>query len=55
MTAILAVTWLALRVVERLMQHVGPILMGVLSRLLGLLLGALAGQSVLDGRRDAAL
>lgn len=45
----LAVTWGALLVAGRLARAMGPTLIGVASRLLGLLLGALAAQYVLDG------
>lgn len=47
--ATLAVTWGALVVAGRLARAMGPTLIGVASRLLGLLLGALAAQYVLDG------
>ncbi len=45
----LGVTWGALLVAGRLARAMGPTLIGVASRLLGLLLGALAAQYVLDG------
>lgn len=45
----LAVTWAALLLAGRLARVVGATLIGVASRLLGLLLGALAAQYVLDG------
>lgn len=47
--ATLALTWGALLVAGRLARAMGPTLIGVASRLLGLLLGALAAQYVLDG------
>jgi multiple antibiotic resistance protein len=47
--ATLGVTWGALLVAGRLARATGPTLIGVASRLLGLLLGALAAQYVLDG------
>lgn len=50
--AALGLTWLALQVASRLARVMGPTLIGVLSRLLGLLLGALAAQYVVDGIRD---
>lgn len=49
----LLATWLALLLAARLDRLLGPTLIGVLSRLLGLLLGALAVQYVLDGVRTA--
>lgn len=49
----LGLTWVALLVASRLARVMGPTLIGVLSRLLGLLLGALAAQYVVDGIRDA--
>ncbi|MCX8101298.1 MAG: MarC family protein [Geminicoccaceae bacterium] len=51
LAAVLAATWLALAAASRLDRLLGPTLIGVLSRLLGLLLGALAAQYVLDGLR----
>ncbi len=51
--AALGLTWAALLVASRLARAMGPTLIGVLSRLLGLLLGALAAQYVVDGIRDA--
>lgn len=51
--AALGLTWVALLVASRLARVMGPTLIGVLSRLLGLLLGALAAQYVVDGIRDA--
>ncbi len=45
----MAVTWLALLAAGRLARVAGPTLIGVASRLFGLLLGALAAQYVLDG------
>lgn len=45
----LALTWAGLLVASRLARAMGPTLIGVLSRLLGLLLGALAVQYVVDG------
>ncbi len=45
----MAITWLALLLAGRLARIAGPTLIGVASRLLGLLLGALAAQYVLDG------
>jgi multiple antibiotic resistance protein len=47
--ATMAITWSALFVAGRLARALGPTLIGVASRLLGLLLGALAAQYVLDG------
>jgi multiple antibiotic resistance protein len=47
--ATMAVTWAALLVAGRIARAMGPTLIGVASRLLGLLLGALAAQYVLDG------
>ncbi|MCL6606529.1 MAG: MarC family protein [Geminicoccaceae bacterium] len=47
--ATMALTWAALLVAGRLARAMGPTLIGVTSRLLGLLLGALAAQYVLDG------
>jgi multiple antibiotic resistance protein len=47
--ATMALTWAALLVAGRLARAMGPTLIGVASRLLGLLLGALAAQYVLDG------
>lgn len=49
----IAATWLALSLAAPLDRLLGPTLIGVLSRLLGLLLGALAVQYVLDGVRAA--
>ncbi|MCS7269342.1 MAG: MarC family protein [Geminicoccaceae bacterium] len=49
--AVLAATWLALAAGARLARFLGPTLIAVLSRLLGLLLGALAAQYLLDGLR----
>lgn len=53
--AVLAATWLALAAGARLARFFGPTLISVLSRLLGLLLGALAAQYVLDGLRTSLL
>lgn len=53
MLLVLALTWLAFRLGELLQRRLGPTVINVLSRLLGLLLGALAVQYVLDGLRGA--
>jgi multiple antibiotic resistance protein len=50
---VLGVTWLAFRLADLLQRRLGPTVINVLSRLLGLLLGALAVQYVLDGIADA--
>lgn len=53
--ATLALTWAALLVASRVARVAGPTLIGLASRLLGLLLGALAVQYVIDGVRSALL
>lgn len=53
MLLVLALTWLAFRLADLLQRRLGPTVINVLSRLLGLLLGALAVQYVLDGLRGA--
>ncbi len=49
---IMAATYLALLLGNRIQQYLGPTMINVLSRLLGLLLGALAMQYVIDGLRQ---
>ncbi len=51
--AVLALTWLAFRLAQHLHGLVGGEPVAVLSRILGLLLGALATQYVIDGVREA--
>jgi len=46
---VLLLTWLVFRLAERLERWLRPTLIAVLSRLFGLLLGALAAQYVIDG------
>lgn len=53
LATVLALTWLALRLAEILQRRLGQTVINLLSRLLGLLLGALAVQYVLDGIRAA--
>ena len=48
----MAATYLALLLANRIQRYLGPTMIGVLSRLLGLLLGALAMQYVIDGIRQ---
>ncbi len=50
---VLAVTWIAFRLAQHLHGLLGREPVAVLSRVLGLLLGALAAQYVLDGLRAA--
>ncbi len=50
---VLALTWLAFRLAQHLHGLVGGEPVAVLSRILGLLLGALAAQYVIDGVREA--
>lgn len=50
---VLGVTWLAFRLADLLQRRLGPTVIHVLSRLLGLLLGALAVQYVVDGLKAA--
>ncbi len=49
---IMTATYLALLLGNRIQQYLGPTMINVLSRLLGLLLGALAMQYVIDGVRQ---
>jgi multiple antibiotic resistance protein len=55
MLAVLALVWLVLVLSSVLAGALGPTLVMVLSRLLGLMLAALAVQYVIDGIRDAFL
>ncbi len=49
---IMVATYVALLLGNRIQRYLGPTMIGVLSRLLGLLLGALAMQYVIDGIRQ---
>jgi len=49
---IMIATHLAFLLGDRIQRHLGPTMINVLSRLLGLLLGALAMQYVIDGLRQ---
>ncbi|HET6469245.1 MAG TPA: MarC family protein [Geminicoccaceae bacterium] len=55
MLAVLALVWLVLVLSSALAGALGPTLVMVLSRLLGLMLAALAVQYVIDGIREAFL